>query len=138
MVNSSDIKIHSITNLKLRSFIMRTRDKKSFPQHEGTILQYKYSRRKKGKIFYVKVAGMDYNIGYTLVDADDPTDIRTCFNGPLSPNIDDRDSKDEYDIAFGYLLECLREKKIYDVDYRRNLQGMFFSGGSMSSCAFGV
>ena len=117
---------------------MRTRDKKSYPQHEGRILQYIYSRGKVAVIQYVKVAGMDYNIGYTLVDADDNTINKTCFNGPLSPNKRDQRPQEEYDIAFQYLLDCLRENKIYNVDDRRKLQGNEKRGGAMSACAFSV
>jgi len=115
---------------------MRQRDKKSYPQYEGTILQWKNKNLAKGKIFYVKVALMDYNIGATLVDAEDKKEKYTCYNGPQSPNISARRSGEYYDINFQYLLDCIRKKKMFDVQEVMELTGEKGLSGNMAACAF--
>jgi len=119
---------------------MRQRDKKSYPQYEGTILKWHFSNSCVQKDAYVKIVGMDYDLGYTLVNADNLEENMTCINGPSSPNKDAREANaDNYDILFQYLLDCVRNKKTYDVDERRKLadqEPAVSSGGAMASCVF--
>jgi hypothetical protein len=115
---------------------MRQRDKKSYPQYEGTILQWKNNYLKKGKIFYVKVALMDYNIGATLISAEDQNQKYTCYNGPQSPNISSRRSGEYYDTSFQYLLDCIRKKKMFDVQEIMELTGEKGFACKMAACAF--
>ena len=58
---------------------------KSYEHLEGKIIDWRSPLYKGGKIFKVKVAGIDPDIGITLVNAEDPEDFFTCVNGPMSP-----------------------------------------------------
>jgi len=115
---------------------MRTRDKKSFPHLEGTILQWQHKNAKNGKIVYVKIAACDYDIGFTLVNAEDPKDNFTCVNGPLSPNKKSFRGYERYDKTFQYLLDCVRNKKIYNIQEKNEIIKFNPNQGSMASCAF--
>ena len=118
---------------------MRQRDKKSFPHLEGRIIMWKHSGKNSGKIHYVKIAGCDYDIGYSLVNPEDPTDMFTCVNGPLSPNKRAFHGIEEHDIKFQYLLDVVRNNKIYVVDDREDIlkqNGIVHGTGKMAACAF--
>jgi len=95
---------------------MRKRDKKAFPTYTGKILKWRNPHYKSHETFTLKIAMVDYNIGYTLVDINDPTDNFTCVNGPLSPHGISSKNIEEYDKKFQYLLDCVRNNKIYDVE----------------------
>jgi len=94
---------------------MRKREKKSFPTYTGKILRWRNPHYQSYKTFTVKIAMVDYDIGYTLVDINDPKYNFTCVNGPLSPYGLSSKNIAEYDKKFQYLLDCVRNNKIYDV-----------------------
>lgn len=59
--------------------------KRSYPELEGKIVNWRSHNYREGEIFKVKVVGLDYWIGMTLVDPNDPNDYYHCLNGPSSP-----------------------------------------------------
>lgn len=119
---------------------MRERDKKSYPQFSNRIIEWKNEGWNEGKICLVRVVAVDYNIGATLVNVDDPKDFFTCLNGPLSPegrhDLEDPIKLDRYDKGFEYLLSVLRSNGVYDVQAKNKLTGAIGWGFGMNSCAF--
>ncbi|MCK9369232.1 hypothetical protein M0R04_04775 [Candidatus Dojkabacteria bacterium] len=119
---------------------MRNRDKKGYPQFVGRIIAWKSSHYKKSKIFYVRVAGFDYHIGFTFVDVDNDNDNFSCYNGPLSPN--GMFEVGDYDKAFEYALKVLRSNGVYVVDEINKVSrvdpNIFSNSLGMTECAFSV
>ena len=126
---------------------MRKRDKKSFPKYEGKIIEWSNPGYNDGEIVQVKIAGCDYHIGYTLINPNDSDDFYTCMNGPCSPQAKEKSDKwddaqqKRYDKQFEYLLNCIRNNKVYDVGemykFEGRSQGMRFGDGpTASSCSF--
>jgi len=99
----------------------------------------RYSKR--NEIQFVMIGGMDYDIGYTLLNPLNPNEFFTCINGPLSPNKKGFRNIEKHDIDFKYLLDCIRNNRIYNVDERKELYAeneinIGISNGKMAACAF--
>ena len=86
------------------------------------ILDKDYSHLEKKKLDYIcseehqaynqlKVAMIDYNIGVTIVNAEDPTEEVACLNGPMSPHKDSYD-ENSYDKVFEFMLNQIEEGTI--------------------------
>lgn len=91
-----------------------------------------------------KIVGFDLDIGFTLVDKDDPDRYLCCLRGPSSSFWKKHWNKKTYYCTMDYILKQLKAgKHIYDnaMDeiYRKygNLES-FSKEVSQSSCAFGA
>jgi len=119
---------------------MRTRDKKSFPTYSGKIIQWKHEEFEDGKIYDVMIVAADYDIGYTLVNPNDHSDKFTCINGPLSPHGLLFGDITLYDKKFQYLLDCVRNNKIYTINELIDIVGKgnhtLTGGNGVMMCAF--
>lgn len=113
--------------------------KRSYPELEGKIIFWK-NKNYDNRHHRVKVAGIDYDIGISLVNPSDPTDHYSCYHGPESPvrkNGHDAMSLEQYDKAFQYIIGVIQRGELYDVQKVRqsfNYTGTF--GGSGLVCAF--
>lgn len=121
---------------------LRDRDKKDHAKLEGRIIKWKFSRLEHGKVFYGRIVGCHYDIGVTIVNDQNPEQNLTCMNGRLSPNgqkwwIENTNKQFQYDVGFQYLLECVRENKVYDCDEKLDRQHKSHKGNGNLFCAFG-
>jgi len=126
----------------MKSVTLRERDKKSYPQLEGRIVKWTYTRARGEKERYGRVVGCDYSIGITIVDDTDPEKNLTCLLGELAPerkekNMPMTDEKRKiYDKGFAYFLKIMRNNQTFSVDDRCRLTGQQNKGGGMVGCAF--
>ncbi len=56
-----------------------------------------------------KVVGCDYDIGITIVAADDPDNYLSCLQGASSPLKSKRWSKKRYDVMFNLIINQIKE-----------------------------
>ena len=58
---------------------------KSYEKLIGNIINWSNPRWEDNKAFKVVVANIDFDLGISLVNPDDPKDTFTCLHGPSSP-----------------------------------------------------
>ena len=114
---------------------------KSYEHLEGKIIDWRSPLYKEGKIFKVKVAGIDPDIGITLVNAEDPEDFFTCVNGPMSPQSRGKSASAfaNWEEEFNQRLEAI-EAGLYDMEklFGERLRD-YFDGGDApgpNHCSF--
>ena len=118
--------------------------KRSYPEFEGRIISWRNKNFRNGRIQKVLVAGVDYDIGVTFVNPKNSKDYFTCYNGPASPerkkNPKSMISIDRYNKAFKYIIDTLKNDRVYDVQEVHDAYGHTpsFFGGYLSPCAFGA
>lgn len=71
-----------------------------------------------GKLYNAKIIHYDYDIGVTVVNADDENDYLICMHGPSSVAAKTSYwNKDRYDKIFKYLSYIIASNKVFDDDY---------------------
>ena len=58
---------------------------KSYEKLIGNIIDWSNPNWEASKVFKVVVANIDFDLGISLVNPDDPKDTFTCLHGPSSP-----------------------------------------------------
>lgn len=117
--------------------------KRSYPEFEGSIIDWYDPMTPDAGIVKVKVALMDYHIGFTLVAPDDNDDLFACYNGPDSPLRKYQAGHiplNWYDEDFRYLLSILQGNVMFDVGdtrcYREYQKNKGNAANLQASCAF--
>lgn len=77
--------------------MLEEKDIRDHSELEGKVIDWKETERSIP--VKVKVVGFDYNVGITMVNAENDKEYYACFHGPLSPLIRKRitTSKDKAD-----------------------------------------
>lgn len=122
---------------------MRTRDKRDHKKFTGRVITWVSSCVDRRKPYQVRVVGVNYHIGVTFVNVDDPNDFFTCINGPLTPEGKDKlkipGKLKQYEKEFQYVLDTLRSGAVYDVDIKKKVTGYRgIASGIMASCPYGI
>jgi len=114
--------------------------KRDYPELEGKVI--KYVNPDFPEITSALVVGVNYDIGITLVNAEDTTDYLCCLTGPLSPQWErcmgtESEKREEHKKLFAARLKMIKDGKFHVVlpdDPRGDWRG--YIQPSTSTCSF--
>ena len=120
--------------------------KRDYPELEGKyIILFLEDSKKIGK-----VVGCNFDVGLTIVDANDKDNYLACFNGPLSPQVTKRGANgirhmtESYQVAFDAAVEMIEAGEMYVQELVRKVQKVKPNyrpkscGPVRSDCGFGA